>query len=332
MEENQSKENQTIETNQVHTQETSNCSVNSQSFRNASPTTTESSYKAFQTKEKKQKSSGSGFGKTVILPFLCGVLGSVIVIGTCVTIPSIKNVIIKQLVTTSESSNNSSNSTTTNPNTQLISLQGYSDTAVGVANKVQPSIVAITVEYSVNSIFNRTPSTATAKGSGIIISTDGYILTNNHVVSSASTSKNAFYEIGEANKVTVKLYNDNTEYKGEIIGTDKQTDLAVIKIDKDGLIAAELGDSSSVQVGEFAMAIGSPLGLDNSVTAGIVSAVNREVTDDDGNSYTAIQTDAAINSGNSGGALVNSKGQVIRSKYFKIIWYWCRRCWLCYSY
>ena len=160
--------------------------------------------------------------------------------------------------------------------------------------------------------------TEPAKGSGIIISEDGYILTNNHVVNSTTSSSNSFYEIEKANKVTVKLYNDDTEYTGKIIGTDSQTDLAVIKIDKDGLTVAELGDSSSVQVGEFAMAIGSPLGLDNSVTAGIISAVNRDVTDSDGNKYTAIQTDAAINSGNSGGALVNSKGQVIGVNTLKL--------------
>ncbi len=226
---------------------------------------------------------------------------------------------VKQLVTTNNyAPTQDNNSSSAELNTQLISLQGYSDTAIGVAKKVQPSIVAITVEYSVNSIFNRTSSTAKAKGSGIIISQDGYILTNNHVVSTASSNSNSFYEIGEANKVTVKLYNDDTEYKGEIIGTDSQTDLAVIKIDKDGLTAAELGDSSAVQVGEFAMAMGSPLGLDNSVTAGIVSAVNREVNDDEGNKYTAIQTDAAINSGNSGGALVNSKGQVIGVNTLKL--------------
>lgn len=253
--------------------------------------------------------------------FVCGVLGTAVVIGSCITVPAIKNNIIKQLVTvnsTNNNNNNDDNYSSANLNTQLISLSGYSDTAVGVANKVQPSIVAITVEYSINSIFNRTPSTGKAKGSGIIISEDGYILTNNHVVNSSSSSSNSFYEIGEANKVTVKLYNDNTEYEGEIIGTDKQTDLAVIKIKKDGLTAAELGDSSATQVGEFAMAIGSPLGLDNSVTAGIVSAVNREVQDDDGNKYMAIQTDAAINSGNSGGALVNSKGQVIGVNTLKL--------------
>ncbi|MCI9247299.1 MAG: PDZ domain-containing protein [Clostridia bacterium] len=307
MEENQSNEN-------------NNVTQNDQTFKSAKPTVTETSYKEFRNSEKRPKSSGSGFGKTVILPFFCGMLGTVLVIGTCISVPNIKERIIKQLVTTNNSSSTSdeNNSNTSNINTQLISLQGYSDTGVGVAKKVQPSIVAITVEYSVNSIFNRTPSTATARGSGIIISEDGYILTNNHVINSSSSNKDAFYEIGKANKVIVKLYNDDTEYKGEIIGTDSQTDLAVIKIDKTDLTAAELGDSDSVQVGEFSMAIGSPLGLDNSVTAGIISAVNREVSDEDGNKYVAIQTDAAINSGNSGGALVNSKGQVIGVNTLKL--------------
>ena len=298
-----------------------NTNYNNQNFRNANPNTTQAAYKAFQGNEKKQKSGGgAGFGKTVVLPFLCGVLGTVIVIGTCVSVPGIKDSIVRQLVSSNNSSNTSENDNNSalNLNTQLISLQDYSDTAVGVASKVQPSIVGITVEYSVNSIFYNNSATATAKGSGIIISEDGYILTNNHVVNSASSNSNSFYEIGKANKVTVKLYNDDTEYEGEIIGTDSETDLAVIKIDKDGLTAAELGDSDSIQVGEFVMAIGSPLGLDNSVTAGIVSAVNREVTDEDGNTYVAIQTDAAINSGNSGGALVNSKGQVIGVNTLKL--------------
>lgn len=292
---------------------------NNQEFKSMSPTTTEANYKAFK-EPKKKKSNGAGFGKVVILPFVCGVLGAALTVGLCVNVPSIKQAFLEKLVVTDSSNkdNNSSENSSTNLNTQLISLQGYSDTAVGVAKKVQPSIVAISVEYSVNSIFNRSSTTATAKGSGIIISEDGYILTNNHVVNSTSSSSSSFYEIEKANKVTVKLYNDDKEYEGKIVGTDSQTDLAVIKIDKDGLTAAELGDSDSVQVGEFAMTVGSPLGLDNSVTAGIISAGNRDVTDSDGNKYTAIQTDAAINSGNSGGALVNSKGQVIGVNTLKL--------------
>src|SRR5699024_3286217 len=139
-------------------------------------------------------------------------------------------------------------------------------------------------------------------------SEDGYILTNNHVVSSSDSS--AFYQVTDAKSIKVKIYGDDTEYEAKIVGTDSQTDLAVLKIEKTWLTPAELGDSSSVQVGEFVLAIGDPYGLQYSVTAGIISALNREMTVE-GTSYTVIQADCAINSGNSGGALVNSKGQVI---------------------
>lgn len=274
-------------------------------------------YRSFNT-SKKESQRKTGFGKTVALPFLCGVLGAGIVVGSCFGIPSVRNTLLSSLVIPNDSTNSSSPTNLDNINTKLISLSGFSDTSVAVAQKVKPSIVGISVEYSVNSIFNRGSTSAKAEGSGVIISTDGYILTNNHVVNSSSSSSSAYYEIEKANKVTVKLYNDNTEYEAKIIGTDQQTDLAVIKIEKTDLIAAELGDSSSVQVGEFCMAVGNALGLGDSVTSGIISAVNREVTDSDNNKYTAIQTDAAINSGNSGGALVNSKGQVIGINTLKI--------------
>ena len=296
-------------------EEKNNNNVNNE-FKNVeNSNSSNSAYKAFKNSEKKTNSSG--VGKTVVLPFVCGVLGTVAVLGTCLTVPPIKQSILNSLVGTSNNQNSDSTNLN-NLNTQQVSLLDFSETGIGVANKVKPSIVGITVEFSVNSIFYNSSGTAKASGSGIIISEDGYILTNNHIVSSTSESNNAFYEVGKANKVTVKLYNDDTEYEAKIIGTDSQTDLAVIKIDKTGLTPAELGDSDSVQVGEFAMAIGNPLGLDNSVTAGIVSAVNREVTDSDGNKYLAIQTDAAINAGNSGGALVNSQGQVIGVNTLKL--------------
>ena len=284
-------------------------------FKSVSNTTSQE-YKAFNS-TKKEKNSGTGFGKTVALPFLCGLLGAGLVVGSCVGVPAIRNTLLEQVLISS-SANSSSTLSLEDINTKLISLNGFSDTSISVAQKVKPSIVGISVEYSVSSIFNRGSSTATAKGSGVIITSDGYILTNNHVVNSGSSSSSSYYEIGEANKVTVKLYNDDTEYEARIIGTDAQTDLAVIKIEKTDLTAAELGNSDSVQVGEFCMAVGNALGLGDSVTSGIVSAVNREVTDSDGNRYTAIQTDAAINSGNSGGALVNSKGQVIGINTLKI--------------
>ena len=272
--------------------------------------TSDTTYSSFENNDKKKNKSRNGFGKTVILPFTCGILGAGIVIGTCFGVPSIKNKILDQSNFSQVNTNNSE------INTEQISLLDYSNTAVGVAQKVLPSIVGISVSYSVNSPFYSNQGTASAQGSGVIISEDGYILTNNHVVNSSSSS--SFYELGKANKITVKLYNDDTEYEAKIIGTDEQTDLAVIKIDKNDLTAAELGDSDSVQVGEFCMAIGNPLGLGITVTDGIVSAVNRTVTDEDGNSYKAIQTNAAINSGNSGGALVNTKGQVIGINTLKV--------------
>ena len=267
-------------------------------------------------KPKKEKTSKSGFGRSVAIPFLSGVVGAGIVLGTCFGVPGIRNTLLqmeeKDSVSTSTTSTNSGNL-----NTTQISLEEYSETGIGVAQKILPSIVGIKVEFPVNSIFlSQASTTATAEGSGIIISEDGYILTNNHVVSSSSSS--AYYSLGEASKVIVYLYNDTTEYEATIVGTDEQTDLAVIKIDKTGLTAAELGDSDSVEVGEFAMAVGNPLGMQSSITAGVISAVNRDVTDSDGKTYTLIQTDAAINSGNSGGALVNSKGEVIGINTLKV--------------
>ena len=271
-------------------------------------------FKAVQPK--KEKTSKFGFGKTVAIPFLSGVLGAGIVLGTCFGVPGIRNTLLK-----TESNDSVSTSTTSTSsgqiNTTQISLEEYSATGIGVAQKILPSIVGIRVEFPVNSIFlNQSGSTATAEGSGIIISEDGYILTNNHVVSSASSS--SYYSLGEASKISVYLYNDTTAYEASIVGTDEETDLAVIKIDKTGLTAAELGDSDSVAVGEFAMAVGNPLGMQSSITAGVISGVNREVTDSDGKTFTVIQTDAAINSGNSGGALVNSQGQVIGINTLKV--------------
>ena len=126
------------------------------------------------------------------------------------------------------------------------------------------------------------------------------------------------YQLSEATSVKVYLYNDSTPYDAKVIGTDELTDLAVIKIEKTGLTPAELGNSDTVEVGAFAMAIGNPLGLESSVTTGTVSAVNREITDSTGKKFVLIQTDAAINSGNSGGALVNSYGQVVGINTLKL--------------
>ena len=140
----------------------------------------------------------------------------------------------------------------------------------------------------------RTPKQQ-GSGSGVIISTDGYIVTNNHVVA-------------DADELTVTL-NDNNEYSARIIGTDKTTDLALIKIDAKDLPAITIANSENIKVGEWVLAVGNPFNLTNTVTAGIVSAKGRSLYQNGVESF--IQTDAAINPGNSGGALVNTRGELI---------------------
>lgn len=273
---------------------------------------------AYKKVLKKEKNNNNyGFGRNFLLPFFSGILGCTLVVGTCFGVPSIKS---KLLSNTSNISNTNSNSQNSGYVSQT-SLSNYSDTSIYAANKILPSIVGIKVEYNVNSLIsmfgNRgQTSTASASGSGIIISEDGYILTNNHIVSTSSSE--SYYEVSEATKLTVTLFNDDTEYEAKIIGTDEQTDLAVIKIEKTGLSKAEFADSDNIKVGEFAMAVGNPLGMQSSITCGVISAVNREVTDTEGKKYNLIQTDAAINSGNSGGALVNSEGKVIGINTLKL--------------
>lgn len=248
------------------------------------------------------KRSGNGFGRTVFIPFISGIAGATLVIGTCFGVPSIKNNLLRN-----STQSTTSISTSTDSSVNLVNLSEYSETSIAVAEKALPSVVGITVTYQISSLFGGS-STGEATGSGIIISEDGYIVTNNHVISSESTS--AFYAITEATGIKVNLYNESESYDATIVGTDPYTDLAVLKIEKNGLTPAVLGDSNNVRVGEVVMAVGNPLGMDYSVTSGIVSAIDREV-ESDGTTFTAIQTDAAINSGNSGGALVNTKGEVI---------------------
>ena len=132
-------------------------------------------------------------------------------------------------------------------------------------------------------------------GSGVIISADGYIVTNNHVVAGAD-------------EILVKL-NDNTEYKGRIIGLDETTDLALVKVEAKNLPAITIGNSDALKIGEWVLAVGNPFNLTSTVTAGIVSAKARSLGANGVESF--IQTDAAINAGNSGGALVNERGELV---------------------
>lgn len=250
----------------------------------------------------------AGFGKNVFVPFLSGIIGASLVVCTCFGVPTIKQKLVgSPHYTTSTSAQDSSEK-------NLVNISDYSNTSISVAKKVLPSIVGITVTYQVNTLFGGS-GTSEATGSGIIISEDGYIVTNNHVISTSNNS--SYFQITEATGIKVNLYGDSQSYDATVVGNDSYTDLAVLKIEKTGLTPAVLGDSSDLQVGEFVMAIGNPVGMDYSVTQGIVSAINREVTVD-GTTYNAIQTDAAINEGNSGGALVNANGEVIGINTLKL--------------
>lgn len=169
---------------------------------------------------------------------------------------------------------------------------------VRAAQTVGPAVVGITNKGYVRDFFNRQILVEQGTGSGVIISADGYIVTNNHVVENAQ-------------ELTVSLADGRT-FPGRAVGADPVTDLAVVKIDVTGLPAAVFGDSDTLLVGEPAIAIGNPLGLEfrGSVTAGVISALNRSIEIGE-RRFKLIQTDAAINPGNSGGALVNADGLVI---------------------
>lgn len=168
---------------------------------------------------------------------------------------------------------------------------------VGVINAVNPSVVAVTTEQMVTSNFWGGQQVVSGAGSGVIFTADGYIITNNHVIEGAQ-------------QIKVKL-SDDTEYTAKLIGTDSQSDIAVLKIDATGLTPAVLGDSDSVQVGELSIAVGNPLGtLSNTATDGIISGLDREVTVQ-GNTMRLMQTSAAVSPGNSGGGLFNANGELV---------------------
>jgi serine protease Do len=138
-----------------------------------------------------------------------------------------------------------------------------------------------------------------ALGSGVVVDKAGYILTNNHVVD-------------KADQIKVKFAGDPTQYEAKVVGVDEKTDLAVIRVtDKTNLIPAKIGNSDAVQVGDWAVAIGSPFGFQATVTAGIISAKERDIPGDTSQYQHFLQTDAAINPGNSGGPLLNARGEVI---------------------
>ena len=195
--------------------------------------------------------------------------------------------------------NNSANRVVTNmvPRTDGTAVVSNNDFSA-VSAKVAPSVVVITTESMVtsNNWFGG-QYVQSGAGSGVVLTEDGYIITCNHVVSGA-------------NNIKVSL-NDGTEYTATLVGGDSTTDVAVLKIDATGLTPATIGDSDSLAVGQSVLAVGNPLGeLGGTVTGGMISALNREVTIED-QTMSLIQMDASVSPGNSGGALFNASGDLI---------------------
>jgi len=177
-------------------------------------------------------------------------------------------------------------------------LDAYSNTITGVAAKVSQSVAHIQVDKKVRDPRTNKQTIAQASGSGFVISSDGYIVTNHHVIEDAA-------------KITV-LFSDGRQLQAELRGADPSTDIAVLKIYDNNLKTLSFADSDKLQAGQIAVAIGNPLGLQYSVTAGVVSALGRTLRAKNGRLIDdVIQTDAALNPGNSGGPLVNSSGYVI---------------------
>ena len=247
-----------------------------------------------------EKRAGNG-GKQIGMLFLGlagGVIGGIISTSLVLDAKGIDKV----------ENNASAQGGTTNSIVTSYNFATVENPVVAISKQVGPSVVGIKVTYQAQTFFGETQ--AEGEGSGIVYSKEGYIITNYHVVEEAIKSTKA--------KVEVLLANGET-LEAKVIGGDAVTDIAVVKVESGKLTAAEFGDSDGVEVGELAVAIGNPLGQEfaGSVTVGYISAVNRTMTAE-GTTYNLIQTDAAINSGNSGGPLVSSSGKVIGINTAKI--------------
>ncbi len=242
----------------------------------------------------------NGLSRFILISIISAVIGGLITGGALLIVFNTMNL-------------GSANSTSTN-----VKIVKTSSPVVEIAKKVGPSVVSIkATAVQNNGVFGTT--TSEPQGSGIIVRSDGYIVTNYHVISDALGTDG---KISSSSKISIYISGDSEKgYEAKLIGGDSRTDLAVLKINKSGLTAAELGDSSAIEVGELVVAIGSPGGteLAGSVSQGIVSGLNRKIETEGGTEINLIQTDTAISPGNSGGALVNSQGQVVGINELKVV-------------
>ncbi|MEJ8751951.1 trypsin-like peptidase domain-containing protein [Lagierella sp. ICN-221743] len=254
-------------------------------YTNPSPTM-DDIRKAVREEVKKAPKKKTPWLRIIIITLLFSVLSSM---GTAV---KVKEIVEAEYGRTSQSSEGTKTT---------INVKGDENVENAIAKKAIPSVVGITTVTQSNDIFNMNKYVE-GVGSGVIVSSDGYILTNSHVVGN-----------GRAKEMNV-VFSNGEKTPGKLIWQDESLDLAVIKVEKTGLPVMDIGDSDKVSVGDKAVAIGNPLGLDlqSTLTSGYISGLNRTINMENGSSMDGlIQTDAAINGGNSGGALLNSKGQLI---------------------
>ena len=267
---------------------------------NYDPQTGRPLYNYKPPKQKKPKTGKKyGAGVVVVAALLAAVIGAVSGIAA-----------VKINTTEVDTSPVTSNVTGQSVN---INIDETAESVVeAVAKKVTPSVVGIRTTTSVTSFFGGN-SESTGEGSGVVYSSDGYVITNYHVISGAVTNKSA-------SKIEVFVDSlDSDSYEASVVGYNINSDLAVLKINARGLTAVEFADSSQLKVGQYVITVGNPGGLEfmDSVTYGVISGLNRVVSSD--SDVRLIQTDAAINPGNSGGALVNVKGQLVGINSSKIV-------------
>ena len=278
--------------------------------RTAETSTTESTTEAMHRMEEaayahsgaqpggnKKRKKNNGFKVVVATGLICSLLGGGIggVVGANIAANNLEAALMS-----SDASDEAGSG-----RLQLVGNSGEISPVIAIAEKVTPSVVGVKTFGTAYTYWGqRIPNQELGSGSGIIYSEDGYIITNYHVIEDATS-------------VMITL-SDGTEYDARIVGSDASSDLAVLKVEASNLPAADFGDSDALKIGELVVAIGNPLGYENTVTDGIVSGLNRQLTDYI-DSATLIQTNATINSGNSGGALVNSRGEVVGINSAKLV-------------